>query len=328
MRYVVFGAGAVGGAVGGRLFGYGHDVVLIGRGAHAQAIEREGLRLESPEGVSVLPVPVVTSPAELEFGPDDVVLLAMKGQDTLRALTALAAVAPPSTPVACLQNGVENERVALRLFARVYAVCVICPATHLEPGVVVVHSAPTTGIFDVGRYPAGVDEVAEGLASALRDSTFSSEPKADIVRWKYAKLLLNLANAVDALCGLEARSSSIVARARAEGQECLQAAGIDFATEEEDRARRGDLLKLRPVDGRRRAGSSTWQSLARQAGSIESDYLNGEIVLLGRLLGIPTPVNAALQRGAAEVARRGTRPGSITEEELLERIKLEAESAT
>src|SRR6202012_3002858 len=109
----------------------------------------------------------------------------------------------------------------------------------------------------------------EGLAAALRDSTFSSEARADILRWKYTKLLLNLANAVDGLCGPDARTSPIVDRARAEGRECLRAAGIDYASEEEDRARRGDLLKLRPVEGRRRAGSSTWQSLERQAGSIE-----------------------------------------------------------
>jgi 2-dehydropantoate 2-reductase len=328
MRYVVFGAGGVGGVVGGRLFEHGHDVVLIARGPHADAMRRAGLRLESPAGVSVLPVPVVTSPRELDWGPDEMVLLAMKSQDTLPALTALASVAPAATPVACLQNGVENERAALRLFSTVYAVCVICPGTHLEPGVVVVHSAPTSGVCDLGRYPAGVDQGAEELAGALCESTFSSETKPDIMRWKYAKLLVNLVNAVDALCGRGLQASQIVERARAEGQQCLRAAGIDFATEEEDRARRGDLLKMRPVEGQRRAGSSTWQSLARGTGSIESDYLNGEVVLLGRLLGIPTPVNATLQRCVAEAARRGAAPGSMTEEELLERIAAEADAGS
>ena len=62
-------------------------------------------------------------------------------------------------------------------------------------------------------------------------------------------------------------------------------------------------------------GGSTWQSLAR-GHSLEVDYLNGEIVLLGRQLGIATPVNAALQRVANAAARAGARPGSMTLAEL------------
>ena len=73
---------------------------------------------------------------------------------------------------------------------------------------------------------------------------------------------------------------------------------------------------MRPVDGRNRGGGSTWQSLARGAGSVEVDFLNGEIVLLGRLHAVPTPVNAMLQRVVKRMAREGRAPGSMTEEEL------------
>ena len=55
-------------------------------------------------------------------------------------------------------------------------------------------------------------------------------------------------------------------------------------------------------------------------GSIEADYPNGEIVLLGRLHGVPTPVNAALQQLANEVARAGDPPESFPVAERLERI--------
>lgn len=67
------------------------------------------------------------------------------------------------------------------------------------------------------------------------------------------------------------------------------------------------------------ASSSSWQSLARQSRSIETDYLNGEIVLLGRLHGVPTPVNDLLQRTARVAAREGISPGSMTVEALLAR---------
>jgi 2-dehydropantoate 2-reductase len=76
-------------------------------------------------------------------------------------------------------------------------------------------------------------------------------------------------------------------------------------------------MQMKPIAGAPRGGGSSWQSLQRGVGSIETDYLNGEIVLLGRMHGVDTPVNALLQRKANEAARLGLRPGSTTPEELL-----------
>src|SRR5438445_1540342 len=249
MRLVIYGAGGIGGVLGGRLFEHGHEVVLIARGRHYQEIAANGLRLESPDGSSTLAVAVVDHPGRADLRADDVVVLGMKSHDTFAALHELAATAPAGIAVVCAQNGVENERAALRLFDNVYGLCVMCPTSYLRPGVVQAYSSPTTGILDVGRYPSGADGVAGALAAALSSSTFSSEPLDDITRWKYAKLLMNLANAVEALCGPAARDSDLARLARQEGEACLQAAGIDFASEDEDRARRGDWLKLRPIRG-------------------------------------------------------------------------------
>lgn len=316
-RFVVYGAGAIGGVVGGRLFEAGHKVVLIARGAHRDAISRQGLRVESPDRQVTLPIPAVSHPGAVGLNDDDIVLLAMKSQDTAEAVRALAAAAPASTPVVCMQNGIDNERTALRRFDRVYGISVMCPALHLEPGVVQAFSAPVTGIMDIGRYPAGVDEVGARVSEALRGATFSSEAQPDIARWKAAKLLLNLGNAVEAVCGPAARQSEIGDLARAEGEAALTAAGIEFASVEEDRARRGDLLRLARIDGQRRPGGSSWQSLARGVGSIETDYLNGEIVMLGRLHGVPAPVNALLVQLANQLAAEGAAPGSVTPEAFL-----------
>jgi 2-dehydropantoate 2-reductase len=273
--------------------------------------------VESPGADVTLGISVVGDVSEVEFGRDDVVLLVVKSQDTASAVRFLATVAPPSVPVVCVQNGVENERLVLRSFAHVYGVCVMCPTTHLAPGVVQAHSTPITGILDIGCYPSEVDETAEAVAASLRASTFSSEAKSDIVRWKYAKLLTNLGNAVEAVCGPPARPGPIGQRAKEEGVACLRAAGIEFASDEEDTARRGDLLRQLPIGNKPRGGGSSWQSLTRAVGSIETDYLNGEIVLLGRLLGVPTPVNASLQRHANHMARARLPPGSVPEEQLL-----------
>ena len=316
MRYVIYGAGAVGGAIGGRLAEHGHEVVLVARGAHGEALRSRGLELQTPDGVGVHKTEVVTAPAELDFHDDDVVVLAMKTQDTAAAVAALSLAAPPTTPVVCAQNSVENERIALRAFHNVYAMCVMLPATHLEPGVVQVNAAPLSGILDLGRYPSGVDGVTEQVAADLDASGFSSRPDPAIMRSKYTKLLMNLGNAIEAACGSAARGSDLYARARAEAVACFDAAGIAYASAEEDAARRGELFRIRPVNGQRRGGGSSWQSLARGAGSIESDYLNGEIVLLGRLHGVPTPVNAAVQRVANRMAASGAAPGSMTVDDL------------
>jgi 2-dehydropantoate 2-reductase len=316
VRFIVYGAGAIGGTIGGRLHQHGHDVILIARGRHFEALRDTGLVLHSPDGTADLAIPVVDDPSEIAFGTGDVVILAMKTQDTAAALARLSLSAPPGIAVVCAQNGVENERLALRCFPNVYGMYVVLAASHLEPGVVEASSSPITGVLDVGRYPMGTDEVAEEVAAALERSTFDARADPAIMRWKYAKLLSNLANALEAACGPEATGDELVRRVRAEGRACLAAAGVTVASGEEQRARRV-MLNIRPIEGRKRPGGSSWQSLARQSGTIEADWLNGEIVLLGRLHGVDTPLNALLQRTANLMAATGRPPASMPLGELL-----------
>jgi 2-dehydropantoate 2-reductase len=318
MRFVVLGAGAVGGVVGGRLAQHGHDVVLIARAAHYEAIRDSGLRIESPDEAATLRIPVVDSPSSVSWSSDDVLLLATKTQDTEAALDALKAVAPQTLPIFCAQNSVANERMAMQRFASVYGVFVWCPADFLTPGRVQVWCAPTSGILHLGCYPSGSNALAAAVAAALRDATFHAEAKPDIMKWKYRKLLSNLGNAVDALCGTAARGSGIAQRARREGVACLQAAGIPFvADDEEDAARLERDVHPRTIGGVERRGGSSWQSLERGLGTIETDYLNGEIVRLGREHGVPTPVNALLQYLSQRVARERRPPGSVNPDKIL-----------
>ncbi|SDZ32009.1 2-dehydropantoate 2-reductase [Asanoa ishikariensis] len=315
---MIVGAGAVGGVVGGRLAAAGQDVVLVARGAHLDALRRDGLALHSPEGRQTLRLPAVGAVTEHEWCPGDVAVLAVKGMDTPDVLRPLATVAPPETPVLCLQNGVANECAALRVFPNVYGVWVILPATHLAPGVVVAHSAPTPGGLDLGRVPGGVDDTAKALAAGLREAGFASEARADIMRWKYAKLLTNLGNAIQALCGPDAEGIDTVdALLRTEAADVLRVAGIDVATEAEEAERRKGLLAIKPVEGTPRGGGSSWQSLARGTGTVEADYLNGEIVLLGRLHGVATPANELVRQLVNRAAREGTRPGALTPTQFL-----------
>lgn len=329
VRYVIIGAGAVGGVVGGRLAEAGHEVVLVARGAHHDALRDHGLRLRVPEGELTLPIPVVDGPDALgELRPDDVLVLAVKTQDTEAALrtwgpapVAGGGTAAETLPLVCAQNGVESQRLALRLFRRVYGVCVWLPCTYVEPGVVSAAGTPLTGILHLGRHPHGTDETARLIAADLEKSHFEAPVVPDVARWQYAKLLANLGNAVEALTGPVAgdEATGLLRRVQEEGAAVLRAAGIAYATPEEQRAVRGDKVTLVPLDGVPRGGGSSWQSLARGTGTIESDYLNGEITLLGRLHGVPTPLNDLLQHLAGTFARERREPGSMPVTELVRR---------
>jgi len=319
VRFVIFGAGAIGGVVGACLHQSGHEVALIARGEHGRAIRERGLTFERPGIPAVtLKLAVAASPAELEWSGQEVVLLATKSQDTAGALTDLRGAAPITTPVVCVQNAVENERIALRLFHRVYGAVVMAPTGHLEPGIVQAYGSRGAGVIDVGRYPAGVDEVCEQVTGALDASDFSSKARPDIMRFKYAKLLANLGNAVDAICEPGSGAEELMKLAQEEGRTVLAAAGIEFVAEEvNDVQARWERLDLQPIEGKPRAGSSTRQSLVRGAPSLETDYLNGEISLLGRLHTTPTPVNDALCALSDRHVRERRPPGTVPAEEVL-----------
>ena len=315
MRYVIFGAGAVGGVVGGLLHKAGIEVILVARGEHLRAIQDLGLSLDTPKGVLSLDIPAVEDASKVAWAEDTVVLLSVKGQQTEAALEDLAAYAPPGTPVVAMQNGVANEPRILRRFANAYAIHVVLPATFLTPGAVVQGSGNKPGILDIGRFPTGIDETAAAIANDLVEAGFLSEPRADIMAWKHRKLLNNLGNGINAAIAPGPSDDEIQARCLAEAEAVLAAAGISVVSQEEDRTLRADH-----ITGRGRANnSSTWQSLARGSG-VEIDYLSGEIVLLGRLHGVPTPANELIQLTVHEIARAGTDPGSLDGAEFLAQL--------
>ncbi len=316
-KVVIIGAGAIGGVVGVRLAEAGVDVTLVARGAHADAIERDGLLLAEPTRTVRVPVPVVRTVAAAGIDAFTVVALAVKSQDTAPVLEALQQCAPHQTPIACFQNGVINERVVGAVFPRTYGVVVMMPAAHLAPGRVEAYASPIPGLFDLGPAVGLVDAVARDLAATLCLGGFDARAVPDVMRWKYTKLLMNLGNAVQAMCVLDDAALDLVDRARDEGLACFRAAGIDFASSAEERERRGERLQVGTIDGADRAGGSSWQSMARGLGSIESGALNGEIVRIGDTVGVATPVNALLGRRALEAAAKRLPPESIPAADLL-----------
>jgi 2-dehydropantoate 2-reductase len=291
--FVVYGAGAVGGVIGARLHRAGRPVTFVARGEHLARIRADGLVLDTAEGRYAARAPATDTAADVAWTDDTVVLLAVKSHQTGAALADLVAHAPAGTPVVCVQNGVANEPATLRRFARTYAITVMLPAQHLEPGLVVQGSHPVPGILDVGCYPSGVDERCEAVAADLRAAGFEAVPRPDIMAWKHRKLVTNAVGDVATVLPDEADELRPLVRAEAEA--VIAAAGIAMVSHEADRARRGDLLQRRPD----LAGpNSLGQSIQRGSSGLEVDFRAGEVVLLGRLHGVPTPANERVQRAA------------------------------
>lgn len=308
MRVIVYGLGAIGGVVAGALAHAGANVIAIARGRMLEAVQRDGLRLRTPDGDLHAALNCVASPSDIAFRPDDAILLCMKTQDTGPALRALRDAGVTDQPIFCVQNGVANERQALRLFPNVHGITVMLPATYLEPGEVIARSTPKLGMFDIGRYPKGHDAADAALANLLSGAGFACFVQDDVMAMKYGKLLFNLGNIAGAAFSPDADLRPLRKALQAEGEAVLDAAGIAWSNPGADPERKG-LTSMAEIPGAPRPGNSTLQSLQR-GGSLETDFLNGEICLLGRLHGVPTPLNAAMMALAARMARDGVEPGS------------------
>ena len=252
------------------------------RALRGHARQRDAARRSRPRG-DPADSRSSTSPRASTGAPTTSCSSTTKTQDSTARSTRLAAAAGPDVPVVCVQNGVENERIALRRFAHVYAICVMLPgrAPRARRRRRVV-GAGERACSTSAAIPSGVDDVATaGRGRACRAATFESIPRPDVMRWKYRKLLMNLANAVEALC--EPGDDANELGRRGPPRRLRGAARRRAST-----SRRSKRIASGAATGSRPAwragGGSTWQSLRRGTGSLETDYLNGEIALLR-----PTP---------------------------------------
>ena len=341
-RYVIVGAGAIGGTVGGLLTRAGIPAVLVARGRHAEVLAADGLTMRTPDGVFRTAVTTVSRPDDLELTDGDVLVFATKTQQLDAALQewadrpvrgpdGVAGTAGQRLPVMTALNGVAAEEKSLRYFRRVFGVCVWMPATHLEPGEVVVRSWPVAGQFHIARWPASLGAPEDAPLLARIAETWSpagilvSLP-ADVAPWKYNKLLMNLGNAVAALTADAAGAGELIAAVRDEGEHVLRSAGLEFIPFEMSQAARSAGPTVRPIPGWQGGPStSTGQSLSRNTGNIETDYLNGEIVRIAHRHGVPVPLNAALARAARAALRTGQGPGAYSLAQLTELLRAGAQ---
>ncbi|MDB5967223.1 MAG: ketopantoate reductase [Polaromonas sp.] len=286
LRVAVMGAGAVGCYYGAMLARAGHEVVLIARPQHVEAITRDGLRLQTATVDEQVRLAASSDAAAVHAA--GLVLFCVKSTDTESAGAQMRPHLAPGALVLCLQNGVDNaDRLRAVLPQHQVAAAVVYVATEMAgPGHVRHH-----GRGELVIEPA---HASQAVAQALTAAGVPVEISSNVRGALWAKLILNCAyNAVSAIAqmpyGDTAKGEGVQDLMRDVVAECLAVAAAEGVTVpgDVDAAIRG-IAETMP-----RQFSSTAQDLARGKPS-EIDHLNGLVVRRGAAWGIATPANRVL----------------------------------
>jgi len=296
-KVAVMGAGAVGSFYGAMLARAGHQVTLIGRPAHVQAIQRDGLKLEMGGQMHTVRMDAQSDPAAVAGA--DLVLCCVKSGDTEAAALQMAPHLGADTLLMSLQNGVDNAATLAR-----HVPCRVVPTVVY---VAVALGAPGTvrhfgrGDLAIGALPGGTQSsvpewpTLQTLVDFFASAQVPVRIVPDVAVELWTKLLVNCAyNAISALAQMPYARLAALADIRGLQQDIVHEV-IAVA------AASGVSLPLQPsldavakiAAGMPQQLSSTAQDMARRKPS-EIDHLNGFIARRGRELGVPTPVNQAL----------------------------------
>ena len=287
MKIAVMGAGAVGCYFGGMLARAGHEVTLIARPVHVEAMRHHGLRMQTRTFDEWVPVQASTE-ASAVCGAESV-LVCVKSCDSSHAAEAMAPHLDRTASVFSLQNGVDNAERLQAVLGRPVTPAVVYVATEMAgPGHVRHHGR---GELVLAPAPGSAE-----LASALEAAGVPVQVSDNVAVALWTKLVLNCAyNAISALTGLP--YGPIVHNAELD----VAASMADTVRECEAVARASGIVLpatlLQDVLGLAATMpaqmSSTAQDLARGKRS-EIDHLNGYVVRRGEALGIATPTNRLL----------------------------------
>lgn len=290
MRIAIVGSGGVGGYFGGRLAAAGAEVTFVARGEHLQALQRSGLRIESPNGDLHLPTVRATGDPSA-IGPVDLVLFTVKLYDTESALAHVAPLLGPNTLIATFQNGVDSVATLSRAFGpeRIAGGAAYITAVIAAPGVIR-HTAMHRLIFGVpgGREVRALDDLQALCAAAGVDGMLSLEIEREI--WtKFVRLTVFSGLTSVARCPIGAVLSdpalaAMLDRAFAESMAVATAKGVALDSRVPEQAR--SAFTRLPYD----AKSSMLEDLQRGR-RLELPWLSGAVVRLGRELDVATPVH-------------------------------------
>jgi 2-dehydropantoate 2-reductase len=290
MRIVMVGAGGVGGYFGGRLAAAGADVRFLARGAHLDAIRKNGLRIQSFKGDLHLPH-VKASDDPHEFGHADIVFFSVKLYDAEEATSLLPPLVGPNTAVIPLQNGVEAVDIVSRAVGREHTAggTVYVAAVVAEPGVIR-HSALDQMFFgelDGTRSPR-LERLLEACTPAGFQVSLSGNVTVDI--WtKFVRLSVFSGMTTVTRCPIgpivaDPELFDMLKQAAHETMAVARAKGVAIPDSVIDDVERS----YRAVPGHMK--SSMLEDLERGR-RLELPWLSGAVVRIGREVGVPTPTH-------------------------------------
>jgi len=303
LRIAVLGAGAIGSVFGGFLAKAGHEVTLLGRKRHMDAVKKWGLRIEGIWGEHLISHLKPADHESLLQPGYDLILITVKSYDTESMASLGAKLLGEQGLVVSLQNGLGNEEILEREIGREKCALgrVIFGAEITAPGRVKV----TVSADDVvlgplkGDYPKECLKRIERAASVINESGIPCRYSGDVYKYIWAKVLYNCAlNPLGALLGVNYGALGDSPYTRKIMDEIIkeifavaESLGVElFWTRAEDYIREfyGNLLP--PTKDHR---PSMLQDIERGRRT-EIDYLNGKIVEYGSGAGVETPVNRCI----------------------------------
>ncbi len=291
MKLAVMGAGALGCYFGGRIAAAGGEISFVARGAQLTALQREGLRIESPLGNLHLPeVRATGDPGEI--GPVDLVLFLVKLYDTESAARAMAPLLGSETAVLSFQNGVNSaERIgAVAGPERVISGIALIPADIRAPGVVR-HNGPFARLV-FGEPDGHKSGRCEAFMSVLNDAGVDAALVSDILVKIWEKfIMLSALSAITTLTrlpiGAILADHSCAALFRAAIDETCAVGRAVCQELPEDAGERAFAVAEGLPHGVR---ASMLDDLERGK-RLELSDLSGEVVRLGAAHGVPTPTH-------------------------------------
>ena len=318
MQVVVYGAGAVGSVLGGMLSVHHHDVLLVARKPHADAVNTNGLRLKSATGEYLAQTRALASLSRGDVSTGACILLTVKSYDIAAAVDELSGIVPVDTPVVCFQNGMVSEKVAAAKFAHVYGGVCRMTCSMVQPG----HASfRAPGRVVVGAWPRGSDNLSRALALAFREAAFDAASSRTIESDLWLKLALNTQTVVHAVVDARDHDSnefqSLNVSLLEETRRVYKAAKVRAKScDGRDPSIEEMVAELRRPRARRsehgvKVHNSLWQDLYLKRPRIESEYIHGPIIELGAAHGVATPYNAAMLQVARDLHAAGGGPETL-----------------
>ncbi len=294
MKIAVMGAGSIGGYFGGMLAQGGHQVTLIARGAHRQAIEAHGLKIITDAGESMVRCATTDNPNSV--GPVELVLLTVKTYHNAQAVPAMLPLIDGDTSVLCLQNGIDSYQAVAQAVAPVVRSKKVLPgATYIEaslagPGVVRQSGQVVRIVF--GELDGSDSDRGQLILQVLEQSGIPAQFTQDIQQTLWTKFLF-----IATMAGVTTLSREPLAQLlpRPEWRETI----VDCMREIEAVARAlgvnlaEDVVSstISYIEGSLEQMHASMHADVVAGRPLELEALNGAVVRAGRVAQVPTPVN-------------------------------------